>query len=268
MKTRLRRLVGYSMIAAAIIGLLFTSVIGFRVWRIRLNITEMIDSNIGLVKEMVLTTNGLLVIVDETLSHTSNELDTLLKSILSLTNILQDSGPLIESIQDLTGNSLPATIQATQTSLDTAQQSADIIDNLLRTISRIPFFPGDPYNPEVPLSESLNQISKSLDLINPALGNIQTNLVSTQENISQIDTNLTNISEDALQIQQNLTEAKNTIQRYQQYMKTAESRLSLAQQEAPGWVNRIAGGIIFMLVWLGFAQIGLLFQGINLVVLQ
>jgi hypothetical protein len=66
-------------------------------------------------------------------------LDHLAQSILSLTNILQDAGPLMDSLETLTGEDLPSTLDATQTSLETAQQSADIIDNLLRTLSRIPF---------------------------------------------------------------------------------------------------------------------------------
>ena len=265
MNTRLRRLLGYLMVIAALIGVILSIIFGYRVWRSRPVITVMIVSNLTLARDMVVTTNDLLNIVNNTLSTASDELNILLESLLSLNNILQDSGILIDSLQDLTGNSLPETIQATQTSLSTAQQSAEIIDNLLRALSRIPFFPGDPYDPDVPLSESLNQISNSLDSIIPSMKDIQSNLSSTKENISQIDINLSNISKDAFKIQQNLSDAQNTVQKYQQHMDEIESRINTAVDSTPVWVNRIASGLIFVLLWLGFAQIGLLMQGINII---
>ena len=263
MSSRLRRILGYLMMIVALVGVIFTIYLGFRIWRVRPALKEIAVSNISLIKDMVRTTNDLLEIVNGTLSNASSELDVLLKSLLSLSNILQDTEPLIDSIQELTGTTLPGTIDATQVSLTTAQESADIIDNLLRALSRIPFFPGDPYNPDVPLSESLAQISNSLEEIKPSMMNIQTNLDSTKENIGQIDTNLTDISENARQISQNLTDAQETIQQYQRYMTEAETRLDKAEEAAPTWINRIAGGLVIFLTLIAFSQVGLFLQGIQ-----
>jgi hypothetical protein len=264
MTTRLRRFLGFLMLLTAAGGLIFTVYIGSQVWRMRPAVTEMLDSNIALLKDMVITSSDLLVLVDSTLQTASDELDILLESILSMSNIMQDAGPLIDSLQTLTGENLPATLAATQTSLDTAQQSADIIDNFLRLVSRIPFFPGDPYNPEVPLSESLSRISNSLDSITPAMVEIQTNLASSKESIAEIDTQLASISDSAVKLQKNLSDAQITIQRYHEQMEEVQSRLTQAQLAVPKWVDRVAWTITLLLVWLGLAQAGLLVQGIYL----
>ena len=263
MTPRLRRTIGFLIILTSIAGIAFTVYLGFRVWLSKSYVTDNLLSNLSLAEEMVSTSSDMLVLVDNTLVTASSELDIVGESLLTLTNTIHDAGPLVDSLQTLTGNDLPATIEATQKSLDTAQQSAEIIDNLLRTISRIPFFPGDPYNPEIPLSDSLGQISASLDSITPSMKSIQSDLVSTQDDIAEINTYLTEISNSAAQIQQNLSDAQVILNDYQDQFLKVESRLNKAKVETPSWVSRIVSAMIFLLAWFGIAQLALLFQGIG-----
>lgn len=265
MTTRLRRIFGILMVLVSAGGLILTFAIGFQVWRARPIVSINLNSNLDLIITMIKTSSDSFLIVEDTLQAASDELNVLLETLLTLSNMLKNSDPLIESFQSLTGDSLPETIQATQTSLDTAQQSAEIIDNILIAVTAIPFFPGDPYDPEVPLSESLNQISSSLNSITPAMLDIQSNLTSTKADLAEIDTNITSISDSVLQIQENMIDAKSTITKFKQQIDDAETRLIKAQQSAPGWVDRIATGILFILIWVGLAQISFIFHGINLI---
>ena len=65
---------------------------------------------------------------------------------------------MVTSINQLLSEDLPAMMDATYTSLITAQQSAGAIDGVLTTLSSIPLI-GIPYNPEVPLGSALGDVA-------------------------------------------------------------------------------------------------------------
>jgi len=265
MNSGLRRLAGVGLIIIALAGLLLGGFGIRQLWIWRLPATQAVQDNLAVASNMLKTTGDLLVLVEDSLQTANTEVDILIDTLTNLNRMLTDTHPLLTSLQALTGESLPGTLKTTQASLNTAQGSADIIDNLLRLVSSIPFFPGEPYNPKVPLSASLKEISTSLDSISPALANIDSSLATTQDNLSAVSTDIIHIIASTRQVKQNLQKAQSSVQEYQGTFRSAQTRLDAAQQAAPLWIER--------LVWLGtlviamiiLAPLSLLLQGINLI---
>jgi chromosome segregation ATPase len=261
MSFALRKLVGFLLVLTAVFGLIVNGYGLVTVWQWKMPITESIQGNIVLLSEMVSTSSEMLVLVEDTLGTAATELLYLEESLLTMAKFIQNADPLLVSLQGLTGENLPSTLRATQDSLKTAQQSSDIIETVLRAISSIPFFPGEPYNPQVPLSESLKRIENNLSSIQPSLLTIQDNLESTRANLEEMDSNISQIVAATDQVQLNLKDAQTIIERYQGQVETTQEKLASYQSNIEYLVTRI---LTFAIVWLSLAQIGLLLQGFSL----
>ena len=265
MNLALRRTAGTIFIIIGLAG----SVLGLwgivKVWRWRTPLNQAVQANLSLASEMLTSSANLMILVNDTLQNASAEIEILLQTLESLTALFKDADPALEAVLTLTGESLPKTISATQNSLETARGSADIIDNILKAVSAIPFFPGDPYDPQTPLSESLVQISSSLDSITPALADIQTSLSDIRQDVGFIGEDLIRITANTRQVQKNLEEAKLLLETYQEQINDAQTRLYEVQLKAPVWVDRLAWAVTIVITWISFTQLGLLLQGLLLV---
>lgn len=86
------------------------------------------------------------------------------QTLTTTAETVESADPMLGEVSRLMKDQLPATILATQQSLATAEQSAEVIDNLLKSLSGIPLIgPSIGYQPEVPLSDALGQVADSLD---------------------------------------------------------------------------------------------------------
>ncbi len=111
---------------------------------------------------------------------------------------------------------LPDTIRATQTSLDTAQQSAATIDTVLRAMSGIPLIgPSIGYDPDVPLSDALGQVATSLENMPDTFIGMQDNLKTTQNSLQTFEADLTVMADSVGQIQSSVAQYDQVIGGYQ-----------------------------------------------------
>jgi chromosome segregation ATPase len=264
MRVALRRLVGLLLIFISLTGITLGSVAVYQVWQWRQPVVEAIQSNLTLAEEMLDTSRGLLSLVEEALKTVDSQVDILLEALKTLQTMLKDVNPVLGSLEALTGESLPTTIESTQESLESAKASADVIDNIMRVIASIPLIGGPEYNPKVPLSASLEEISVNLGTISPALDEIEEALSTTQGNLEQMDDDLSRITASTRQTKSNLSEAQNIIDAYRDQVSEAQSRLSHASQQAPFWLDRLAWMVTIFIAWVGLTQVGLLVQGFML----
>lgn len=265
MVVKSRKGIGLIMIVVALSGLIFDLFALYSLFAKREFFVQTLQANLSLAEAIVQTSNEMVTLSDQVLITTTAELTHLEESLLTMTALLQDVDPLLTSLQELTGENLPETLAATQNSLATAQQSADIVDTVLRAVTAIPFFPGEPYDPQIPLSDSLGQISESLSTIPPVLGAITSELESAQTNLTNLDRDLANIVSTTRQAQTDLNATQSVLNQYLNHLDEAQKKIDAAQKAAPTWINQITWVLVFVLSWLGLMQIGLLLQGLSLI---
>lgn len=265
MVVKSRKGIGLIMIVVALSGLIFDLFALYYLFAKREFFVQTLQTNLSLAEAIIQTSNEMVTLSDQILITTTAELTHLEETLLTMTALLQDADPLLASLQELTGENLPETLAATQSSLTTAQQSADIVDTVLRAITAIPFFPGEPYDPQIPLSDSLGQISESLSTIPPVLGAITSDLESAQTNLTNLGRDLANILSATRQAQMNLNATQSVINQYHTHLNDAQQKIDAAQKAAPEWINRITWILAFIIFWLGLMQTGLLLQGLSLI---
>ena len=261
---KLRRLFGLLLIIAAVAGFLFSVVGLFEVWHFRPVVTQKVMDTLAVFDQALNTTQDGFAIVGQVVQTTTVDIASLQTTIQVLAKTIHDTNPMLDSLTSLTGKDFPAAFAATQTSLASAQSSALLIDNVLATLTSIPFLQVTAYKPDVPLHTALAQVSTSLDSLTPALAMINSSLVDGKTNLGVIEIDLNKISETTQGISTALGSAQTAIDQYQTVTTRFKEQIDAMQLSIPGWLTTIAWVLTFILGWLLIAQIGLGIQGLDM----
>ena len=211
-------------------------------------------------RALAISSDGLET-AESSLLAADSALESLVSTLDGVNESLQGMDPTLTALSTLLGKDLPGTIEATQDSLDSAQTSARNIDNVLTSLSRIPFFGTLVYNPEVPLNETIGEISDSLDAIPRSLRDAKSGLDIADRNLTTITSDLGNIAQNTDQIDVSIADALLVIDEYQTLVSDMQKRVKDFRQELPGQLRLATLAAALLLIWLAITQIGLLAQG-------
>ncbi len=260
----LRKVIGVLFIAAAVAGAIFSLLGLVEIWRYRPVVTRTVTDSLVLFDQTLTTTRDGLTIVGQVVKTTTEDVASLQTTTQALATAIHDTSPMLESMINLTGQTFPEVVGATQTSLGSAQKSALLIDNVLAALTSIPFSPVKAYKPEVPLHTALAEVSTSLDTLTPSLAIINTSLEDGKTNLGALEAEINKISATTQGISLTLGEARTVIDQYKTITTKLKVRLEAIQLHAPAWVTAITWILSFVFVWLLIAQLGLAMQGFNL----
>jgi hypothetical protein len=264
MKNLLRKLTGVLLLITAVVGALLCLAGLLIVWVYRPSITASISTNVALTHSTLVTTAAGLTIADQSLQSSIDSIGALQATVQSTADTIQASGPLVNSMATLTSKDLPDTYISTQAALLSAQESAKIIDQVLKTLNSLPFVSPNLYNPPVPLNVALAQISISMRNIPSSLATMQASLDTASQNLAAIQASTTLMATDISSIQTSLENAKVVIEQYQAVVSDLQGRAEYVEQHLPTWINIGYILVTIFLLWAGITQIGLFLQGWSL----
>ena len=261
----LRRMIGILFVIAAVAGIIFSLVGLVETWRYRPAVTKIVSDNLALVDQALSTTQDVLTIIDQALQTTSVDVVSLQSTTQALAQAIHTANPMLDSLISLTNKTIPAAVSATQTSLASAQSSALLIDNVLATLTSLPFSPVAAYKPDVPLHTALGQVSTSLDTLIPSLATINTSLADGQTNLGVVEGELTKISATTQGITSTLANGQAVIDQYKAVTTQLKVNVETAQYAAQTWILAITWVISLVFGWLLVAQLGLGLQGLDFI---
>lgn len=227
-------------------------------------------------------TQRLLIVSDhvsETLSNTSQTLEwlkgmnveisqtvsTTQSALLTMAQSAHETTILLDSLIILTGETLPEFIATTQTSIESAKDTAQLIDGIMNAISRIPFL-GQTYSPEQSLSASLSRISADLDQFSPQLKTMQTDLKKSQANLKIMEEQVMRFAYSLQTTQDELNQSSQLMDHYAQQITQLQVELNPFKRHLPGWVKTLAWGITFFMSWLAGLQGYVCYKSIQLLI--
>ena len=262
MSNLLRRTIGILLILTAIGGLVI-SIIGIvGLWQLKPTLTSALTDGVTLASDTLKATSTGLVAIDDSLTGAVNSMQALQDALRTTGETIRSTDPMLATVTDLMNGGLPKTIRATQTSLDTAQESAKIIDTVLEALSIFPFV---TYDPEKPLHESLNEVSENLGEFPKSFSAIAQSLDNSRSQMEILQADLALMAEAIGQIEEGLDQSEATLDQYKRSVETVLTQLEAIEDGIPTFVDRVIWiGSIF-LVWLALAQIGLFMQGLSYV---
>lgn len=181
------------------------------------NFTEQSGKLISNTKETLTIIEKSLPNINTTLTYTQISIGNLRTTGEKLPDLLDNVGTLIGSdFADLT-------IEG-QKSLETAANSAKIIDETLSFLSRIPFLNLN-YDPEQPLEKGLRDLSASFSLLPANLEQIESDLDSATENISGFSDQLDPIDDSINDILESIQGLKLKFVAYQTTLDTINNNV-------------------------------------------
>lgn len=258
------RLLGVLLVIAAIFGLIFSGWGLVRIWTIKSQVTGEILSTIELTHTTLEATAEGLFLAEQSLTQAKVDVVSLKNTLEATGRAIRATNPILSSLSNLMANDLPDAIEATQMSLETAQSSARLIESFLRTLSSIPFLPIEPYDPQVPLQESLGEVSASLEGIPQSLLDMEENLGQSQGNLILIQAEFNIMARHVEQINKSLTNAEIIVVEYQKVVSELQDRTSNLENDIPQRINNLVWWLTIILIWLAITQLGVLLQGITL----
>jgi len=255
------RTLGILFIIFSSIGLLF-SLAGITVsWIVKPGIQRDLVSLVDSLQFTITTTGKGLNVLDNALDNVNTNLEIIGASLENLNGTFDDISSSLSSSADFIGDDLRQTIITTQIALSSASSSAEIIDDTLSIISRIPFI-GANYQPEVPLHTSLNAVSEGMNDIPQSLEKIEGSLNDTSDELVLLKENLLDLSDELSNFETDLKDSQNILEDYRDIIADTEARLIRFRENLPRNFTLFILFISGTLFSLAVAQCITLFQGI------
>ena len=260
-----RKIIGISLIIAAIIGLILSigGIIG--VWIAKDPLATGLANTLNMLQTTLQATSSGLKVAENALTMAVSDVTNMENTIQTASKTVGDTVPLIDSFSVLIADKLPGAISAVQTALTSAQTSANAIEGTLKILTAFPLLPMEPYNPDTPLPDALGEVVTSLDPIPQSLIDMEESLTTSQGNLTSIATQVSTISKNVGELRTTLDGTKKVLGQYQTVLTTLEGQISVAQDNLENFLNIGAWVVTIFLIWLGLAQIGLLTQGLEMV---
>jgi hypothetical protein len=257
------RISGILLLAGAFVGIVISIAGLILVWieapRLQAGLGGLIDQG----SQTLTTTQAGLSVLSTSLDQTQQALRSMQTTADDAAGAIDQTVPMAQSAAGLVGTDMTDIVKQTQTSLESARTSARFVDDTLGFISSLPII-GQRYTPTQKLSDSIDQVSKSLAGLPASLTSLQGNLNTSADNLTTLRTQVQSLSGELHQMDLSASEAKGVVQSYQTQVSAMQDSLAQARSGLPSAITTIEIGASLFFAWLAIAQIGLYFQGIDL----
>lgn len=261
MKKTLNKIIGILLIIGAIGGFLFTTGMLISTWSIKPQVEESFLSGIELANDTLDATAQGLVLTKNALATAVSSISSVQKTVEATADTFDATTPMFDNLIQLSNDEFPKSISAAQSALDSAQQSAEIIDGVL---SALTVFNRNLYNPDVPMHIALQQVSESMDSLPETFSTMETSLSDTKSNLDTIQSEIDNITSDIDSVKTSLAEFELVISQYQTLVANLQRKFTSLEDNIGVYLNFLAGAITVFLLWLLIVQLGLFMQGLGI----
>jgi peptidoglycan hydrolase CwlO-like protein len=273
----IRRLLGIFVMFAGILGLVLSLAGLVGIWVIKPTLAAYADTTIATLNTSIATSQQVMKITGEALGATVDSVDALSEMLGTTAKSVEDTQPVFDQVNTIMGETLPATLGSATESLKTAQQAASVLDSAIKSLDTFRFVlsavplvgsfveqPTQPYNPEVPLADSLGSLAKDLEGLPATFSDMAVNLDKADDNLALIQSNLNTMSGSVALISKSLGEYQAMIAQSQSSMENLSAMLTNIQNNLDSILNTAAVVITLFFVWLLTAQIVIFSQGLEL----
>lgn len=269
----IRRILGILVMIAGILGLVLGLAGLVGVWMAKPGISNAIDTTVTTLNTSIGTSQEAMDIAGDTLSAAVDSVDALSEMLANTAVTVQDTQPVFTQLNTVISDTLPATFDSAVQSLNTAQQAAGVLDDTIKSLdtfrmvlSATPLLgamvqTGEPYNPEVPLADSLGSLAEELDGLPDTFTQMADDIDKADDNLVTIQGNLITMSESIGLISQSLSDYQTMVARSKTSMDNLKALLTSVQTNQDRIINGTTIVLTLLLLWLLAAQIVILSQG-------
>ena len=178
---------------------------------------------------------------------------------------LKDTSALMGSLSDMMVGDLGQVIVESQHSLAAAENAAAVIEELLYGLNVISGLTGLTYDPDVSLTESFARMNESLDTVPRTLAELDESLSAARGNLDDSQASVVELTGPLNESAAVLIEAQASLETYSSLIAQLIQEIEDLQESLPLWIRAIVFSLYFLLIWLAITQVGLLWQGWEMV---
>ncbi len=261
----LKRVFGLGLMIFSALGLVISLLGLVAVLRLNKPVAQSADDALALTLTALDTTGQTLGLLHSALGEAQDALGVMETVVQSTEDGLQNTGALIGSLSDALAGDLPPMISNSQDSLSAAEEGAAVIERMLYGLNVISALTGVTYDPDESLTESLARLNDNLDVVPRTLANVDENLNAVQENLNGMQAGFTDVTPTLEESEAILVEAQATVDDYISVIDEVSLRTRSLRASLPNWIRTATFALYFLLIWLAISQIGLLWQGWEMV---
>jgi methyl-accepting chemotaxis protein len=272
----MRRLLGIVMLVIGLAGVVLSIAGANAGRRLIADMGTTLDSNLQLTVQSLETVNSTLVLTKATVRQLSQSLDTMETTASNVGTSLSDTQPMLEQIAEITSSDLAEGLETFEASLPDLIEVADTIDQTLTTLSRfridrtilgIPlrYDLGINYDPEVPFSQSVEEIGASIEGLPEQLRELEIYFEVANDNLGAISENMTEIAGDLAVVNDSVDDLEPLLDEFMVTItefsdSTRQMRVTYRQQ-----LETFQTVWTVVMVWLALTQVAPLYLGYELV---
>ncbi len=269
-----RRLIGILVMIAGILGLVLSIAGLVGVWVVKPTVASSADTTITTLNSSIGTSKDVMKITGKALGATVDSIDALSIMLDTTAISLEETQPVLDQVNSILGETLPATLSSASNSLKTAKDAAAVLDGAIKSLdtfravlSAVPLVgsfvstPSEAYNPEVSLADSLGALATDLEGLPAKFSQMSTDLDKADDNLVEIQTNLTTMAVSVGEISTSLGEYEAMVTQSESSMDNLTTMLTNVQSNLPTILNATTAVLSAFFVWLLIAQIVILSQG-------
>ena len=270
----LRRILGILVMVAGLLGLVLSLAGLVGVWVAKPTVAVYASSTIETLNNSVVTSQNVMDITGQALGGTIDSVDALSAMLSTTAATVEDTKPVLDGFDSMMATTLPSTLRAATDSLYTAQEAAQVLESTIKSLDAFRFLlsgvpllgdlaaqPGESYNPEKPLADSLGELASNLEGIPDTFVQMSANLSATDDNLAAVQGNLVTMSDSVKLISSSLSEYQRMISQSKSSMDNLRSILTTIQSNLATILNAAAIVLSLFLAWLLAAQVVMLSQG-------
>jgi ABC-type transporter Mla subunit MlaD len=262
MNPQLKRICGLLLVIISIVSLIISAGGLIGLWSARSAVTVALQDTAVLISQTVATTQEALKVADTALQNAADSLRVLSGSTDSLASSIGSTQNALNSVTLLVRQDLPKTIEAARTALTSAQSTARVVDGFLSGLSGIQFL-NINYNPDVPLAQSIGDISASLSGLPTQLTKLGSDLDAINTNLPAATATIRGLGDTLGEMDTTLTNAHAVLNDYADQLKTAHTALQPIGDRVPMYVTLFIAVLSFIMLWIIVVQLITLALGVQ-----
>ncbi|HEM62276.1 MAG TPA: hypothetical protein ENO24_08295 [Chloroflexi bacterium] len=257
----IKRALGIGLMAFSTLGLVISLVGLVLVWRFSGHVAASADDALEVSVAALDSTRENLDLTHAALGEAGVALAGTQTFIEAAGNGMANTSVLIDSLSDVLAGDMPKIIRESQSSLSAAEEGAAVIERMLYGLNTVSGLTGVRYAPDVSLTESFSAMNESLDTLPDQLAELDESLRAAQDNLDDLQTAALVVSQPLEESQAVLAEAQISAEAYSGMIEDLTVEVSALRDRLPGWIRVLTWSLSFLMVWLAISQVGLLWQG-------
>jgi methyl-accepting chemotaxis protein len=273
----IRRAIGLVLIVVGVSGLAICY-LGAKAGR------EVADNVANSADDMLRTASNTLDTVEQSLEQSRQTVAGINATIGELKNTtsnlaltVEDTQPTFDELALLVGEAIPGTISDLQETIPNIAQTAKVVDDTLRLLSRmrieetVPIINyeisvglGVDYNPAIPFDQAVEEVGRGLDPIASTSGNLESELLTTKANMAILSQDLGTLSTSLDELSGEVAAFRPLLDEYSSLVADMQEGIVDGRQQMAEQLTLIKQAVVVIAVWFGLFQLLPLYFGLEL----